>query len=303
MRITNQLQHNMLVGHIKKNQTDVYRLQEQVASGNRMRVASDDPTSWAAVARLRRQEGELALHEENSLQMESRLSSIDLSLSSMGDILQNASEIAVQAGQSTLNREDRTIMAEEIDQLLEALVMQSNMKVDGQHVFGGTQSSMESFAATRNGDGRINSVAYTGSEEVSTIDVGAGDAMGRQMVGGGQNGVLISTDANAFTALINMRDRLLNGENLAETDAQGLVNDALGQVLMGRAVTGAQMERLDIISSFREMQRVQVTGQAAAEEGVDIAEAVAELSAKNVAYEAALAMSAKIMNISLLKFI
>lgn len=303
MRVTNQLQNQMLTVSISKNQSAVYKLQQQISSGNRMEVASDDPQSWATAARLHRFDSDLSLYETNATQMDSRLSSMDLSLQSMGDILQSASELAVRGSQGTMNLSDRTILGEQADQYLEELVAQSNTKFDGKYIFGGIQSSTESFTVTRDADGRIDSVSYAGSEDVAEVDVGNGESMGLQMAGGGNNGVLISDETNAFDALITMRDRLLNGENLTETDSQQLVDDAFGQILVGRTVAGAQMERLTVLSSFRDQQMVQVQEQISDVESVDVAEAVTELSAKNIAYEAALAMSSKVMDISLLNYL
>ena len=303
MRITNQLQHQMLSSGIIKNQSDVYRLQQQISTGEKLTTASDDPVAWAEANRLNRLQSQLGRYEDNSTLVESRLTAMDSSLDTIGDILQRASELAVEASEGTLSDSDRTNLAEEADQLLEEMVSQANRKYDGQYLFGGTQTATAPFEVTYNEDGSIDSVSYAGTEEVAEVEVADSDMMGLQMVGGGSNGVLMSADADAFAAIIEMRDRLLAGENLAETEIQGSVDEAYDQVLMGRAVVGAQMDRLEFVATFREAQSVEVDSLLSDCEDVDVAAAVAELSAKNVAYEAALAMSSKAMNISLLNYI
>jgi flagellar hook-associated protein 3 FlgL len=303
MRVTTQMQHQMMTRYISDNQSGVYAKQEQVASGKRMQQASDDPQAWAVASRLHRQDAQLSAYETNSIRLDAQLSSIDGSLSSIGDILRSASEKAVTASGGTLNPSDRTNLAEQVDQLLEELVMQANSKFDGGYQFGGTQTDQEPFVVTRNADGKIDSVGYTGTTDVPLAAVGANDALPQRLAGGGSDGVLISGSSDAFAALIDMRDRLVNGENLAESGVQGNVDAALEHLLTDRARVGAYMEHLTLTDSLRNEQQVQLARHLSAMEDVDVAEAVSELSAKNVAYEAALAISAQIMKTSLLNYI
>ena len=303
MRITNQLQNQLLTGSIARNQSDVYRLQEQISSGERMKVASDDPANWAAVSRLQQEETDLSRFDDAANMMGSRLASMDTMLNSIGDLLLNASELAVQAGQGTLNNADRAALSESVNQLLEDLVVQGNTKYAGQYMCGGIQSSTPPFEAVRDADGMITSVSYVGSEDVATVEIGENEFMDRQLVGGGANGVLISTDNNAFDSLVALRDQLNNGENAADTGAQEPIDDSFNRVLVSRATTGAQMERLDLLAAFRSEQLTQIKEQIADRRGVDVTEAISKLSTKNVAYEAVLAMTSKVLNMSLLKYI
>lgn len=303
MRITNQLQNQMLAGQVARNQGEVYRLQEQVASGVQMKVASDNPKNWASVARLERQQTELLRYDEATKLMEDRLESLDVALNAMSDLLQNASEVAVQSGQGLLNEADRNTFAEQVDQLLEQLVVNGNAKYDGQYLFGGVSSSTEPFDVVRDADGRISSVSYVGSEDMATVEIGDGERMARHMVGGGSDGVLMSDEGNAFEALITLRDQLMSGQNPADTGVQEQIDSAYSSVLTNRAVTGAQMERLTLLTAFRAEQLAQVQERISDKQDVDVAEVVTELSAKNVAYEAVLAMSSKALSISLLNYI
>ena len=303
MRISSQFQNQLLAGSIAQSQSEVYRLQKQVSSGKAIESASDDPTAWSKVSRLNHVQAELERYGDNSELLNSRLTAMDASLSTIGDILQSASELAVQGAQGTLSDDDISVLAEQADQYLEELVSQANQKYDDQYLFGGTASGSEPFVMTRNAEGRIESVTYAGSEDVSEIEVADGDRMGLQMVGGGEAGVFVSSGADAFAALIEMRDQLLNGENLADSGVQDLVDKSYDQVLIGRAVVGAQMERVEFVSALRDAQDSYISDELSEIEDVDVAEVVAELTAKNVAYEAVLALTSKSMNMSLLNYI
>lgn len=303
MRVTNQMQHQMMSRYIADNQAAASAKQEEIASGKRMRTASEDPRAWAAADRLRQLQTQLNGYEERSVRLTSQLTSMDSSLSAIGTILQSASEKSVAASSGTLNATDRTNLAGQIDQLLEELVQQANAKFDGHYQLGGTQTAQPPFAVTRNSNGQIGAVAYAGNAEVSVAAVGENDAVPQQLAGGGSQGVLVSESTDAFAALIELRDRLNAGENPADSSVQGRIDASLENVLTSRARVGAYLEHLKLSDSIRNSRQTQLASQLSATEGVDIASAVSELAAKNVAYEAALSISAQTMKTSLLNYI
>ncbi|MDF7806398.1 flagellar hook-associated protein FlgL [Pontiellaceae bacterium B12219] len=304
MRISNQMSNQMLSNNIMDNQSAVYRKEQQISSGTRIEKASDDPVAWARLSRLQGQQKELTQYERNASLLESRLLSADQMLDSIGSLLQNASELAVQASDGTLNQADREVLAGQVDELLEQLVSRANSPSDGGgYLFGGVQSAAEPFSVTRNADGRIDSVAYEGGRVSAMVEVAAGAVLPNQLVGGGaDNGIMLSSASDAFAPLIEMRDRLLAGENLAETTLQAQVDAAAERVIVGRASVGAYLEHLAFVNEIRGNQEVLLNENISALEDVDIAQAISELTEKQTAYQAALAMATKTVNMSLLNY-
>ncbi len=304
MRISNQMSNRMLSSNIMDNQSAVYRKEQQIASGKRIEKASDDPAAWARLSRLRDQQAGLAQYARNSQLLEFRLLSADQALDSIGSLLQNASELAVQASDGTLNDVDREVLAGQVDELLELLVTLANSPSDAGYQFGGVLAETEPFAVTRNAEGKIDSVSYVGGSSSAMVEVAASDALPSQLVGGDpENGVLLSSSTDAFAPLIEMRNRLLAGENLAETTLQTRVDAASEKVIVGRAAVGAYLEHLSFVDEIRGSRDVLLMEGVTAIEGIDIAQAVSELSEKQMAYQAALAMATKTINMSLLNYI
>ncbi|QBG47415.1 flagellar hook-associated protein 3 [Verrucomicrobia bacterium S94] len=305
MRISNQMSNRMLSNNILESQSAVYRKEQQIASGNRIEKASDDPVAWARLSQLKDLQDGLTQYERNAELVESRLLSVDQMLDSIGSLLQNASELAVQASDGTLNQSDREILAGQVDELLEQLVSRANHPSDGGgYLFGGVQSESEPFTVTRNADGRIDSVTYEGGGISAMVEVAAGDALPNQLVGGGaDNGVLISDSSDAFAPLIEMRDALLAGENPAGTTLQTRIDEAAEQVIVGRASVGAYLEHLSFVNEIRSNQEVSLMENISDIADVDLAQAVSELTEKQTAYQAALAMATKTVDLSLLNYI
>ncbi|MBN2164476.1 MAG: flagellar hook-associated protein FlgL [Pontiellaceae bacterium] len=304
MRISNQMQNQMLSDNISRSQSAVYEQTERISSGKRLQRASDDATGWARAAELTSLQERLEQFERNSDYLQSQLESVDQTLSTISDILQNASEIAVTASDATLNESDRVAMANEVDQFLEALVLNANNSYGSQYQFGGVANTAPPFEVTRNANGQIDSVTYVGAAISAQINIADGDALPGQMVGGdADNGVLLSDSSDAFAALIEMRDRLANGENLAETNVQNQVDNAFERVIVGRASIGAYLEHISFVDEVRTSQVEQVMTDIATIEDIDLAQAATELSEKQSAYEAALAMTSKTLRTSLLDYL
>ncbi|MBN2704313.1 MAG: flagellar hook-associated protein FlgL [Pontiellaceae bacterium] len=303
MRISTQMQNQMLSNNIRKDQEAVYKTTEQMASGVKFEKASDDPQAWARAAELRRTQGQFEQYDRNSALLESQLGFIDQSLNAVSDILQSASEVAVRASDSTLSTSDRSMLSEQVNQLLEELVSQANGEYNGQHLFGGVRSDVEPFSVTRTAEGQIDSVTYVGASTTSNISVAEQDVLPGQVVGGDpDNGVLMSDASDAFAVLIQMRDQLKSGESLAETDIQSQVDTAYERVIVGRAVMGAYLEHITFVSEIRLNQTVRLAEDLSRTEGVDLAQAATELSEKQTAYQAALAMASQTMRKSLLDY-
>jgi flagellar hook-associated protein 3 FlgL len=304
VRVTNQMVHKMLSGYISSNHSAAYKTEEQVASGKRMQKASDDPNAWARVERLKMEKARSDQFVQHSLVLTGNIRSIDQALSSVGDVLKGASELAILASDGSRSREDRQAMAQQVDQMLEQLVQQGNSTFDGKALFGGMQTEVTPFVVSRNADGRIDGVAYEGSEAASRLEIAEGDAVPMHFVGDDPDrGVFVSSKADSFAALIELRDLLEAGENIAGTGVQGRVDAAFEQSLMARAAAGGHLERIKFADTSRDAQERRLLETIDDLEGLDVAEAVTELSAKQTAYQAALAVSSQTMNMSLLKYI
>lgn len=304
MRVSNQMTNQMLLKGIMDNQSAVYLKEQQISSGKSIQSASDDPAAWNRIHQLNQDLERLDQYTENSELISFRLEMADQSLSSIGDILQAASELAVQASDGTLNDTDREVLAVQADALLEQLLTLSNAPSDDGYQFGGVLSANEPFAVTRDANDRIDSVSYVGGTFSASLEIAEGDALSGRLVGGdADSGVLISDAADAFAPIIQMRDQLLAGENLSDSGIQEQIDAAFERSLVGRASIGAHLEHLDFIDGLRLEQEQLLTQNLSDLEDIDIAEAVTELSEKQVAYEAALAMTSKTMNISLLNYL
>ena len=160
-------------------------------------------------------------HADNAALASESLSSLEAKLHQMVGMLQRASEIAVRAGDRTLNAADRVAMAEEVDGILEDLVRIGNGRENGYFLFGGLRGDVLPYEVTRGADGRIESVTYQGNTGIRSVEVGKGVTLPVSLPGsttGAEGGLFQTASLDLFADLTQLRNQLLSGDNVADDE-------------------------------------------------------------------------------------
>lgn len=207
----------MMSSYLVTAQRDMYNLQDQLSSGQRVRRPSDDPGSYSLLASLDSESDQTDQFLRNADRLKGRLDVADAILQKMSSTQQRVGELIVAGSDSTRATADRKAMGKEVDQLLEDAVAAANTTQEGVYVFGGLRSDVPPFAVTRDGEGRITDVTYQGSSETGLVEIGAGVYVQANIPGSDtstEGAIFQTASMNVFDELINVRDRLLTGENL-----------------------------------------------------------------------------------------
>ncbi|MBK7425048.1 MAG: flagellar hook-associated protein FlgL [Propionivibrio sp.] len=148
MRISTSQIYDAGALNIQRNQSALYKLQNQLSTGRRVLTPEDDPVA-AAQALIVTQSLEVnAQQVENQGNAGSQLGLVDSQLSSLTDLLQNVRERVVQAGNTgTLNNSDRQTIATELEsRLSEMLGIANSQNGSGDYLFSGYQGATRPFA-------------------------------------------------------------------------------------------------------------------------------------------------------------
>ncbi len=152
MRISTSTFYDSGLNSMLTQQAAMLKTQQQVSTGLRVMTPSDDPI--AAVQALDTQQA-MSINTQytaNRGSASDQLSLVDSTLSSVSSLLQNASTIAVAAGNSTLSNSDRASYATQLQGQLQQLLGLANTKNgEGQYLFSGFQANTQPFAATSAG--------------------------------------------------------------------------------------------------------------------------------------------------------
>lgn len=156
MRVTNRLMTNNITKNIQHNLNRVARSQEQLATGKGMNRPSDKPENMSRLLSIKSSLSYLEQYDRNLDDGLSYLNLNDSSMQVMGDILQQASQMAIQGANATYTSEDLACLGEQVDKMIDQVKDLANSSIGDRYIYAGTKNNAAPF--TRVGD----SIFYTG---------------------------------------------------------------------------------------------------------------------------------------------
>ena len=169
IRISSNTLFEKGVFNLQTGQSSLVKLQDQIATGRRVRVPSDDPV---AAARALEVEQSQAITEQYSRNGDSAQTALGLSenaLTSVTTLIQDAKVLAINAGNGVLTATDQKSLATELRARYQELIgLANSTDGNGQYLFSGYQGATMPFAETAPG-----TVAYSGDQGVRLIQISA----------------------------------------------------------------------------------------------------------------------------------
>lgn len=227
MRITNSMLINNMMNSIGNNLTRMEKYQNQLSTGKKIQVPSDDPVVAARALKLRTDVAEIDQYKRNSKDAQSWLDITESTMSNVGDVLQRARELAVQGANGTNTQDDTQKISEEIKQLRAQLIQLGNTTYAGRYIFSGYQTNTP-LIDKNTGEFFIN---VNNNEDIK-YEIGIGDDININVQGGDLFG-------NGSNAAGQTRGTSTGGVLTFPVTITGGVNDRLDISVDGEALTGA----------------------------------------------------------------
>lgn len=231
MRVTQTLLTAQLQRELQQSLAGIARQQEQISSGRRILVPADDPAGTAQAVAIRSRQAAASQFQSNLATAQSTLSAADTALSAIAEVVTQGIEAAVQGVSDNNDALARQAISATADQLLETLVSLANSRTGtGTFLFGGQESTVAPYTATRNAAGRITAVAPNprGIDASTDAAVGEGVSVPTRVSGTSVFGAA-TDDTFAFDVLIHLRDSLNGQPQLSfgsDVAASGVANPA-----------------------------------------------------------------------------
>ena len=181
MRISTQSSFTQVLLGIRRNQIDLSRAQEQVATGRRLLRPSDDPAGMGRALSLTRQLADVTRLDDA---IGAGLFAVDSAASHLQDassLLSEARELLIQGMNGTLSPADRESLASEFELLRDQLLEIANQKSGDRRLFAGTETSGPAWQEVTQGG--IRRAVYLGNEEEQRVRVGVGVDVGINVPG------------------------------------------------------------------------------------------------------------------------
>ena len=291
MRVTQSMIFDGTVANLNGSLVALSKTSEHVSSGKRLNRPSDDPADVRSDVQLNDTLAELNQYLRNIDDATSTTSAMDTTLSNVGNVIQRANELAIQGANSTLDVGQRADIAEEVDQLIQQVAQDAGAKVGDRFVFSGFKVDTAPYRI--NPDGTVS--AYQGDHGAIIARVGPNSTMQINLAGD-------AVFQPAIDALTQLSTDLKSG-GLVQQSTLGQIASALQTVTAAQANVGARTNRLDQAKASQESLVASSTILKSQLEDIDMTSAITELTKRQTTYQATLAVTAKVMQTSLIDYL
>lgn len=280
--------------------TNVAKMQQQIATGKQIEVASDNPVAFSDAARLKHQLAKLDQYERNITNLMQRMQTEESTLADATNILTRIQELAIQGSNDTYSAEDRRTIAGEISQLRDSLVQLANVKDSAdQSVFGGYSGDVLPFVQDEQGI-----VTFVGDTNVQQVEIadgvetaanGNGFSIFMQVAVPGKPGV-----SSVFKLIADVVDKLRQGKS-SGAELSG-VTASLDQINNAQMLAGTRLSKVTRQQESLASAQLQAKTMLSTVEDTDIEKVVTELKQKMLSLEASQASFVKIAELSLFNY-
>ena len=310
-RITNFMMVNRNLRYINNNMNSMQKTQQQISSGKMIHAPSDDPIGTINSLSTRNEIRKVEQYQDNISNAMGFLEHTSSVLTQVEDILLEIKTIAENGSSEVTTSAERTAFAFQVDQLLEELIQSANSKFGGKFIFGGTetlsgtQANSAPFNAQLSGskisqviqnpdgiNGQIQTLVGDGKSIVINL---AGDAIFQPGGTGGNN--------DLFQTVIDLRENLLANDGNSIRERITEINNEFDGIVGQNTLAGAKVNRMQLISDQLDDLYVIEKEFLSQVEDTDVAEAVMRLNTQEVALQATLQTSSRILQNSLLDYI
>ncbi|HAN10041.1 MAG TPA: flagellar hook-associated protein 3 [Clostridiales bacterium] len=137
MRVTNSMLSNNMLLNMNKNLKKLNSLENTFATGKKIQLPSDNPIVAGKSLKLRTNLYENGQYKTNVDDAESWMSITESAIDNVNGIMARMRDLCVTGSSETLGKSEREKVGEEIKQLREQLVQESNATNAGRYVFAG----------------------------------------------------------------------------------------------------------------------------------------------------------------------
>jgi len=297
MRVT----QSMLSGNMLRNLSNSYsklgKVQEQINTGKKVTRPSDDPVVAMKGIGYRTELNNVEQFSRNIGEAYNWLDTTDDTFDKVGETLQRANELIVQATSDTTTPEDRKKINSELQQLREHIQNLANTQIGDRYIFSGTKTTTAPYQAgigypTVNPNDLSNS--YNKTVEIEVFD-----------------GIMMqinTTPIPLFKEIDQMFEQIGNEISSGATGSElsahiSTIDTNMNKLLTTRADIGARQNRVELMDSRLQSQEIIATKRMSENEDVDYEKTITEMITQESIHRAALSVGARIIQPTLTDFL
>lgn len=291
-RVTQTMMSRHSVDSLQTSLSRLARLQEQLSTGRVLNRPSDSPTDTTSAMRIRSSLADVKQYGRNAEDGNGWLSTIDAALTSANAQVLRARDLALQgANEGVSGPAVREALAAEIDQIRAGLINTANTDYLGRPVFGGVTAGATAYDATGTYVGTPGAVNRTIGEGTSVqVDADGNTAFG-------------PAGSSVFDHLAALATALRTNDQATISASIGALDADRERIITTQTDVGSRQNRVEAAIQAAADGVLRLSSSLSEVENADLPKTVVDLQMQEVAYQAALGATARVMQPSLLDFL
>jgi flagellar hook-associated protein 3 FlgL len=291
-RVTQAMMAGHSLGAMQTSLSRLAKLQEQLSTGRVLNRPSDSPTGTTSAMRIRSSIDDVKQYARNAQDGNAWLSTLDSALTSATDQVLRARDLALQgANEGVAGQAVRDALASEVDQIRAGLITTANSDYLGRPVFGGVTAGPDAYDATGTYVGTPGAVNRTIADGTTVrVDVDGNAAFG-------------PAGSSVFDHLAALSTALRSGDQATISASIGALDADRDRITTTQTEVGSRQNRVEAAIQAAGDNELALTASLSDVENADLPKTVVDLQMQQIAYQAALGATARVMQPSLLDFL
>jgi flagellar hook-associated protein 3 FlgL len=287
MRVANRYIFESVKYNLGSISEELSKASEIATTGKQINNLSDDPVGLTQSLTIRSTLSGIDQMGRNIDYGISWLNASESALTSVENILSDTKALCVQMASGTMGADQRSAAAETVQNNLEEIVSLANTDMAGNYIFSGSKTDTIPFDQDGTYNGDSNAFAIKISKN-STIEIGGdGDAV----------------FGTVFNTLIDLKADLESNDVGGIMDAMDKLDTHFDDISSKISDVGSKINRMEIKDKIYQDLDLTNTERLSKIEDADIAEAIMNVKAAELTYQAALASSSKVMTLTLVDYL
>lgn len=296
-RVTQQTSMIAAQRNLQTNASELAKLQDQASSRKAFTRASEDPSGAAESMRTRGEQRANEQYSRNISNAAGWVTTLDSTLAQVNDVMKRVRDLTVQgANDGALSAVAKEAIAVELDSLVGQLLGLANTQYLGRSVFAGNSTAGAAFNADYSHTG-TGSQGGTVERRVGTDVTVRVDGDGAATFGSNDG----TTDDSVFSLVAGLAAELRSGTNIGVKLAD--IDQRMNAVRAEHSAVGSRHAL--ILSAEQTVVEKSGTLEArrVAVEDIDLSRIILDLKSQEVSYQAALAVTARVLQPTLMDFL
>lgn len=286
-----------LLSAVQQTQQQINSDLQQISTGQRVSVPSDDPAAAAGLVQNAAQTSAADQFLRSIGSMQGEMQSADSTLNSVVAALQRVITLGVEGANGTLSDADRAAIANEVTGVRSQLINLANLSYQGRFVFAGTAIQTAPYVLDATSP---SGVRYAGNNLANTVTVGDHFSVQSNLPG---SQLLSASGSDMFQALQDLLTTLQSGDTTAIGAAVTEVSNAYNYVDTARVFYGNAMNQLDLQQTYLNSETAQLAQQQNTLGGTDLPAAISNLTTGQTSYQATLAAMGRVGQTNLFDYL